>query len=267
MDEYEVGRTIVVAFKTFAQPEGESHPVVPSKRYLRLEIVRTFKPFTLSVVCEVKPVGPKADLDLQLLLGLSHAPKQDTDTFVLKLYDRHYDHNVRQDKDRGRQYTEARETAYRAYVAERGLDVIWHDDEEDYDPMQPDWDYEEGKFEALLEREYRETFELESEIYARITSGLLQGDHPAAPYYFGNVEYESPVGTVNGILLENIQPAISLRAYLEAVGPCYHLDEAVRIVIHRVGNSLNSLVKYGYMNTDNRVDDILLRLPMGELLV
>lgn len=260
MDDYEVGRKLVVAFDAFARAEDTSQPLLPSKQDLRLEIVKTFEPFSLCVVCEVKLVGQDADLDLQRLLGLPHAPKQGADTFILKLYDRRYDGNNRLRK--GRPYNEAHEVAYREYVAEHGLNAQWREEDDDYDE-DADSNYGDGDFEAILEKENRETFDLESEIYARITTGLLKGDHPAVPYFFGTLAYESAIGTIRGILMEKVHPAISLFSYLVAAGSCYHSDEAIRSIIHRVGEGFNTLLKYDYMNTDNRIEDILLKLPNG----
>lgn len=256
MTEYDVGSTLKVLYSPFSA-DGHKAPLA-AERELTFEIIRAFRPFSLSVVGEVKPVGDQASLDLQLLLSQPFAPRNETGTFIIKLYDRRYDTNNREFRDKNRPYTEDREPAYHAYVSEYGDDVWWPDESDTGDDIEP------GMVEAILENNKRRMFTLESEIYARITTGLLRGDRPAAPYFYGTVKYECAIGVVSGILIEYIHQSISVFDYLLSVGSCGYSDEAVRTVINRVGESLNSLMKYDFMNTDNRPEDILLWHPTGK---
>lgn len=89
-----------------------------------------------------------------------------------------------------------------------------------------------GPSEALIAHRVNRMLASEQAVYRNLHALF---DDPPIPRYIGNVTYHSPVGAVEGLLLEYIPNSVTLRQYLEAVAGCGYSVDAVSRLCQKVG--------------------------------
>lgn len=218
------------------------------------EIVHSYQPFTMAVVCRVRP-------------GIINDPDQsDTNDLalpaecILKLYDRRHVSNIRKDYDQGQSYSEEKELAYQRYL--RGAEKPSHEFESDSfwsEPLEDD-----GVFEAYIAHHCERMWEKEVATYGRMRDlqGLL------VPRLLGVVTYDLPVSgnrseveVIQGVLLEYI-PGVTLRDYITCAfesGPVPVDSDDIASVCRDAVAVVNAIGERGILNEDVRLDNILVR--------
>lgn len=116
MAEYEPGQRIEI--KLSPNPRSDSTASHPEEIDLELEIVHAYKPFTMSVVCQARILASSSTTFSSFL----------PEILLIKLFDRRYQNNSREDYDKGRPWTPMKEAAYRKHLldAPKKRSKWWH---------------------------------------------------------------------------------------------------------------------------------------------
>lgn len=258
MAEY-IANHILTVIITPEPPVAVANPVpadgeptaLPS--VIDLEIIRPFKPFTVSATLQVRLSSAQAAASL----GLAG-----TDC-VLKLYDRRAIVNPRDAFDDGKPYCPEREAEYQAWLADETRVEI------DYDA----WDILEDQyladhsaiFEHSLVRACTDSTARELQIYRRLTEcASTHGKALPCPRLYGTVTYESPIGPITGLLLEYIAPSMTLGAYIERAAPCGHNAKTVAEICDQAMSALEACHDADILNEDVRLRNTLVELTEGQ---
>lgn len=96
--------------------------------------------------------------------------------------------------------------------------------------------------------------------------GRRAGWQPAAPLYYGEIEYESGIGTLQGVLIEHVNPSITLTAYLRRAATCGYLQAQVPAKCDQVLKAAESIMTFNFVHDDVRTDNVLLHCEDGTRL-
>lgn len=282
---YEPGQTLLLRFQNQLPADLPAADSSPSGSPLRVVITHAYRPFTMAVVLRV--CVAEHDANVQSQSDLTPTPtstaslpcstplasidnKDRRPEFVLKLYDRRFMNNARNQGKRPRNWTEEVEGAYRRFMVgiqrAGGIEAKY-----------PDWkkwdvtlanlrDKDGVLFEAMLERTCREMRKLEAAVYGRLES--LQGS--IVPRFYGTARLMSPhaaddsLAEVEGFLLEYVR-GVSLGAYVESSLMCPHSppcvsDAQLADVCDSAVQTVRKIGEYDYLNTDVRLDNVVVRL-------
>jgi len=222
---------------------------------LTFEIIQAFVPFTMAVVCRVRP------LSIECPNGNGNGSDRSSTLpaeCVLKLFDRRGVPNLRAEFDEGRAYDRNRETAYKNYLLD--IDKPCHD----FDSY-PFWLHEdeedEGVFEAYIAHQCETMWTKEVQAYKRMED--LQGH--SIPRLLGVVKYSPPGDQldINGVLLEYV-PSTTLRGYITTKLQRGPIDrDEISSVCQEAVDLVKTVRENGVLNKDVRLDNILVRTKVA----
>jgi hypothetical protein len=232
-------------FKLILAGTEHSNPISVSAK-----ILATFGQFTLSPVLRIA------------LDGVTSIPSE----VVLKLYDRRCMTNARDEFDEGHPFTLQKEREYKQYIRACSQGDVQPCDFDDQ-VFVDETEMSDGQFEAYLEHSCRKMFTDEFAAYQQLRT--LQGTR--VPRLYGTVEYQSPplidddgseveLDLTHGILLEYIS-SVSLRSFVDIWRTS---NEPSPSILSSVCDDavvlINQTSDYDILNTDVRLDNILVRL-------
>lgn len=242
---------------------SSSATLIDEDEYVDFVIEHVYLPFTMSVVCRVRRIGRGRGR------GRGRGPNQIPRRCILKLYDRRHIYNLRETYDKARPHDQSKEEAYVQYHARKSSssssshDSVLTDDSDEDD---------EGSLEDFIQHELEKTWF--QEVSAYHTFSPLQGR--CIPRLYSLVRH----GSVQGLLLEYIRGG-TLREYitrqLQPSLPLQPVDklslsssqpsidqEEVKDVCNEAVDLVNEASRYGILNDDVRLDNILVRPRGGE---
>lgn len=258
MTEYSAGSVLAVKLSPWndrstnpdrRSPATAAHAAT-AKYFLQLEVLRPFEPFTMAVTLHVK-VLKCLDEDgrpVDHVVGPGE--------YILKLYDRRHANTMRYHPfDRPRPFDPLREAEYHAFLAES---QALHDRGEP-EPEPTD----DVRFEIEVEEMTDGALSSEASAYSRMMIGRAADLQPSSPLYYGEIEYASDIGTLQGILIEYISPSITLTAYLRRAATCGYLMADVPSVCDQVLKTVESIMTFEFIHNDARPDNVLLQCDGG----
>lgn len=258
MSEYSAGSVLTVKLSpwsaTSAAPDRSS-PATPgdaaTPRFsLKLEILRAFEPFTMAVTLHVRV------LDCLDEHGNPVERFPNREGYILKLYDRRHANTMRDHEYKGpRPFSPSGEAEYQAFLTARRAAHDRGAPEPEPTPA--------VAFELRVEDMTDGAISCEASAYARMMNGRAAGLQPASPLYYGEIEYESDIGTIQGVLVEYISHSITLTAYLRRAATCGHLMADVAAVCDRVLKTAESIMTFEFIHHDARPDNVLLQCDGG----
>lgn len=209
------------------------------------------EPFTMAAACLVKVLACNdAHGDSVEMLSA-------VDEYVLKVYDRRHANNVRS-RTTFWPFDMAREAEFQAFLAaSRAKQGVGDCGSREPSPPE-DMDVE---LEAHKLLEAASIHEVTG--YSRMMKARASGLQPASPYYYGEIECESEIGTLRGILIEYISPRITLTDYLKRAATCGHLMADVPKICDQVVQAVESTMTFGFNHDDARMDNVLLHCENG----
>lgn len=220
--------------------------------HVSAKILSTFGQFTLSPVLRVSLLGN----------GIESVPSET----VLKLYDRRCMVNVRAEFDEGHPFTLQKEREYRQYLHALSQGDVQPCDFDD--PLfMHETEISDGQSEAFLDHSCQKMFADEFATYQRLRA--LQGTR--IPRLYRTIEYKPPplidengsevmLDLIQGLLLEYI-PSVSLRSFVDIWRTSLQLSPSiVSSVCNDAVALINQISDHDILNTDVRLDNILVRL-------
>lgn len=259
MTEYSAGSVLKVRLSPWtdrsANPDRRSPATAAlaatPKYFLQVEVLRAFEPFTMAVILHVKLLNCLDEHGGPVEHVLSPGE------YILKLYDRRHANTMRyHHSPQPRPFDPSRESEYHAFLEARRAA---HDRGE----PEPEPTNEVG-YEIRVEEMIDGALSCEASAYTRMMFGRASGLQPAAPLYYGEVEYESGIGPLQGVLIENISNSITLTAYLRRAATCGHLMADVPSVCDQVLKTVESIMTFEFIHNDARPDNVLLQCEGGE---
>lgn len=248
MFEYVPGAQLTARFTPEAQ-DAQVPTLSPLPRDLHFTVVRPFTPFTMSATMQI-------ELDPQDPLCQDHA----ADGFVLKLYDRRAQLNTRRELDQGRDHGMAKEAEYRDFISDpsrvpvdlQAWDVIRHRNDPEHGAL----------LECFLERSCTRSFKNESLVYRRLMQRAGVSPCPV-PRFFGQVEFQSEIGVIKGILLEYITQSVSLEDYIVQAAASGNARQIADICNSAMA-ALSFLHDCDVLNEDAQMHNIVVQLRQGK---
>lgn len=186
-----------------------------------LKVLQPFTPFTMGAVMQVEVVATEED-------ATSSLPGDQP--LVLKLYDRRSANNHRGGDRHSLVYGHTRET--------EALYQEWLSSPDQFEDSctprkQPNRFYM-SRFLAQLEarclQKCKEGLASELSVYEQFPASFkddIDSKRFPIPRYYGKVEYHSPIGPVQGILIEYIPNAMPLKDYARLVASCIQMEAKV----------------------------------------
>lgn len=253
MIDYEPGNVLRVRF-TPHNRSAVADRNVPGQINLSLEIVKPFHPFTMSAAMQVEVLSTTSDRDT--LGGRT--------SFLLELYDRRAAPNMRNQQDGREAYVPEREADYQAYPTDPSRPPVEYSN---WGP--PDSDDElarKAPIEEWLGWSCHQMYADELAVYRNLMKGAQTTQRAAGvPQFFGRVQLDSPIGTINGILIEHVSPSITLEKFVLSRGSCGRFDAQVTSVFEMALSALDSCHDDQVINRDVKAFNVLVRLSCRKL--
>lgn len=282
LGEYQEGNILPVRFSREDRSNDVNLPRTDAEGFIEFEIVKLIKPFTDTVLCFVKHADACSE---------AHTSRM----YFLKIYDRrHANMNRGKWSTAPGPWTLVREQRYLRYLANprppkryvrgehwddviqkrerqmrsakrKAMGVEWHElSWDERCELLTDADKAElrkefvGFTEARIAHRTEAMFRRELRAYRTLYSLLPE---PGIPNLLGTVRYDSPIGSIGGLLLEYIPNSITMAQYLIAVAPCGQMADTAASVCRQVTSIFTSFsLNLPLVHGDARTDSILIEM-------